>query len=54
MGINLFPIILEIMLWSEKYHTNPAHIKAIIREAKKDKAGFIKAAINELKKNLAD
>jgi DNA-binding HxlR family transcriptional regulator len=54
MGINLFPIILEIMLWSEKYHTSPAHIKAIIREAKKDKAGFIKAAINELKKNLAD
>lgn len=54
MGINLFPIILEIMLWSEKYTTNPAHIKAIIREAKKDKAGFIKASIKELKKNLAD
>ena len=54
MGINLYPIILEILLWSEKYSTNPAHIKAIIRVAKKDKAGFIKASIKELKKNLAD
>lgn len=54
MGINLYPIILEILLWSEKYATNPAHVKAIIREAKKDKEGFIKASIKELKKNLAD
>ena len=49
-GIDLFPILVEIHLWAEKYFTIPATIKAIIKEAKKDKAGFIKASIKELKK----
>jgi DNA-binding HxlR family transcriptional regulator len=49
-GIDLFPILVEIHLWSEKYFTIPNDIKAIIKEAKKDKEGFIKASIKELKK----
>lgn len=49
-GIDLFPILVEVHLWAEKYFTIPADIKARIKEAKKDKVGFIKASIKELKK----
>ena len=49
-GIELFPILVEIHLWAEKYLTIPPNIKAIIKEAKKDKEGFIKSSIKELKK----
>jgi DNA-binding HxlR family transcriptional regulator len=49
-GIDLLPILVEIHLWAEKYFTIPVDIKAIIKEAKKDKAGFIKASIKELKR----
>ena len=48
-GIDLFPILMEIHLWAEKYFTIPADVKAIIKEAKKDKEGFKKAYIKELK-----
>jgi DNA-binding HxlR family transcriptional regulator len=49
-GIELFPILVEIHLWSEKYFTIPPDIKARIKGAKNDKEGFIKASIKELKK----
>ena len=49
-GIELFPILVEIHLWAEKYFTIPPNIKAIIKEAKKDKDGFIKSSMKELKK----
>ena len=49
-GIELFPILIEIHLWAEKYFTIPPNIKAIIKEAKKDKEGFIKSSMKELKK----
>jgi len=49
-GIDLFPILMEIHLWAEKYFTIPADIKAIIKEAKKDKEGFIRTSMKELKK----
>jgi DNA-binding HxlR family transcriptional regulator len=49
-GIELFPILVEIHLWAEKYFTIPPNIKAIIKEAKKDKEGFIKSSMKELKK----
>jgi DNA-binding HxlR family transcriptional regulator len=49
-GIELFPILVEIHLWAEKYFTIPADIKTRIKGAKIDKEGFIKAAIKELKK----
>ena len=49
-GIDLFPVIMEIHLWADKYFTIPADIKAAIKEAKKDKEGFIKMITKELKK----
>ena len=47
-GIDLLPIMIEINLWAEKYFPIPADRKAMLKEVKKDKAGFIKAAIKEL------
>jgi len=52
-GIDLLPILIEVQLWAEKYLTIPDDIKAIIKEAKKDKDGFIKFMTKELKKQLA-
>ncbi len=49
-GIDLLPIVLEIYLWAEKHMLIPNEIKAIIKEAKKDKEGFIKSMTKELKK----
>jgi DNA-binding HxlR family transcriptional regulator len=49
-GIDLVPVMIEISLWAEKYFTIPEDRKAILKEVKKDKAGFIKAAIKELGK----
>ena len=49
-GIDLLPIMIEINLWAEKYFSIPADRKAMLKEVKKDKEGFIKASIKELKK----
>ena len=42
-GIDLLPIMLEINLWAEKYFAIPDDRKTMLKEVKKDKAGFIKA-----------
>jgi len=47
-GIDLVPVMIEISLWAEKYFSIAADRKAMLKEVKKDKAGFIKAAIKEL------
>lgn len=47
-GIDLVPVIIEISLWAEKYFPIPGDRKAMLKEVKKDKAGFIRAAIKEL------
>jgi DNA-binding HxlR family transcriptional regulator len=47
-GIDLVPIMIEISLWAEKYFSIPEDRKAMLKEVKKDKAGFIKAAMKEL------
>jgi DNA-binding HxlR family transcriptional regulator len=49
-GIDLLPIMIEINLWAEKYFSIPADRKAMLKEVKKDKEGFIKNSIKELKK----
>jgi len=49
-GIDLFPLMVEIMLWAEKYFTVPEIRKPMLREIKKDKAEYIKTAVRELKK----
>jgi len=48
-GIDLLPIIMEIFIWSDKYLSIPADIKATIKEAKKDKDKFVKRVTKELK-----
>lgn len=49
-AIDLLPIMIEMYFWSDKYLTLPADIKAMIKEVKKDKEGFIKSMTKELKK----
>src|SRR5918993_373314 len=47
-GIDLLPIMIEINLWAEKYFTIPDDRKAMLKEVKKDKGGFIKSMTKEL------
>jgi DNA-binding HxlR family transcriptional regulator len=47
-GIDLLPILIEINLWAEKYFSIPDERKAMLREVKKDKIGFIKAMTKKL------
>lgn len=49
-GIDLLPVMVEINLWAEKYFPIPAERKEMLKEVKKDKAGFIKAMTKELEK----
>jgi DNA-binding HxlR family transcriptional regulator len=49
-GIDLLPIMIEINLWAEKYFSIPADRKAMLKEVKKDKPGFIKSMSKELEK----
>jgi DNA-binding HxlR family transcriptional regulator len=49
-GIDLLPIMIEINLWAEKYYQIAEDRKAMLKEVKKDKAGFIKSMSKELKK----
>ena len=50
MGIDLLPIMIEIILWAEKYFPIPADRKAMLKEVKKDKAAFIKSMTKELER----
>jgi DNA-binding HxlR family transcriptional regulator len=47
-GIDLLPVMIEINLWAEKYFPMPEDRKAMLKEVKKDKAGFIKTMTKEL------
>lgn len=47
-GIDLLPLMIEINLWAEKYFSIPEDRKALLKEVKKDKAGFIKTMTKEL------
>ena len=51
-SIDLLPIIVEIHIWAEKHFDIPADIKAMIKEAKKDKDEFIKTTTRQLKKQI--
>jgi len=48
-GIDLLPLMIEIGIWSEKYYDIDKAKKAELKEVKKNKEGFIKAKIKELK-----
>jgi DNA-binding HxlR family transcriptional regulator len=49
-GIDLLPVLIEVNLWAEKYFKLPDDIKAVMKEAKKDKELYIKSLKKELKK----
>jgi DNA-binding HxlR family transcriptional regulator len=52
-GVDLFPTIIEISLWAEKYYQIAAERKAMLRVVKKDRAGYIKS-LNKAWENLSD
>ncbi|MET0462975.1 MAG: helix-turn-helix domain-containing protein, partial [Chitinophagaceae bacterium] len=47
-GIDLVPVMIEISLWAEKYLPISKERKSLLKEVKKDKAAFIRAAIKNL------
>lgn len=49
-GIDLLPVMIEINLWAEKYFPIPDERKAMLKEVKKDKTGFIKAMSKDLER----
>jgi DNA-binding HxlR family transcriptional regulator len=51
-GIDLLPILIEVYIWSDKHLEMPSDIKAMIKEAKKDKEKFVKQLTKELKTEL--
>ena len=51
-GIDLLPVLIEIILWSAKYDPKTAAPKEFIAAAKKDKKGLIRDIIKNIKKNV--
>ncbi|WPO84441.1 helix-turn-helix domain-containing protein [Chryseobacterium sp. JJR-5R] len=51
-GIDLMPLLIEINLWAEKYSIIPESQAMILKEVKKDKAGFIGKQIDVLKREV--
>lgn len=50
-GIDLFPIFIEIYLWSEKYFEIPRELKAKLKEVKKDKEAFKRLLSKDLRED---
>ena len=49
-GIDLMPVLVEIIAWSEKYHDVHPYAKEFAKQLKKNKAGVIKKLSDSLKK----
>ena len=49
-GIDLLPIMIEINLWAEKYFFMSEERKAMLKEVKKDKVGFIRAMTKRMER----
>lgn len=52
MGIHLFPILVEITLWADKYLHLPPHEELLPEEAHVDKVNYIQATLEKLKKEI--
>ena len=48
-GIDLIPILVEIIAWSEKYYEVHPQAKAFAKQIRKDKLGLIKMITTNLK-----
>lgn len=52
-GIDLLPVLLELILWSSKYDDKVSFDANLISSAKKDKSQFLKEITTRLKKEMA-
>lgn len=48
-GIDLVPMLVELITWSEKYHDVHPHAVQFVKMVKKDKEGLIKGLKDSLK-----
>lgn len=51
-GIELFPVLIEISLWAEKYYEIPEERKNVLEKAKQNKAAFIEKGIKKMKEGI--
>lgn len=51
-GIDLLPVVVETMLWANKYYPLSVERKAILNDMSKDKEAFIKDTSLELQKAI--
>jgi DNA-binding HxlR family transcriptional regulator len=51
-GIDLIPLMVEIIAWSEKHHDVHPYAKQFAKQLKKDKEGVIREIKNGLKEKL--
>lgn len=49
-GIDLIPVMVEIIAWSEKYHDVHPYARQFAKQLRKDKLGVIKSVREELAK----
>ncbi len=52
-GIDLVPVLVEVILWSAKHDSQTATDVKFVRKAKKDKEGMIKEIMTMLKEELS-
>ena len=50
MGINLLPVMVEISIWGNKYFEISSDARALVKQAKHNKEGFMKLLSARLKK----
>ena len=51
-GIDLLPVIIEMSVWFDKYYDLIPERKTALKAMTKDKAGFIKTTVQQLKKEI--
>lgn len=49
-GIDLIPVLVEIISWSEKYHDVHPYAKEFAKQLKRDKAGVLKGLFESAKR----
>jgi DNA-binding HxlR family transcriptional regulator len=49
-GIDLIPVLVEIIAWSEKYHEVHPHAKDFAKSLRKDKEGVVKGIFEKARK----
>lgn len=52
-GIDLLPVLVEVVMWSAKYDKNTAADVKFVNRVKRDKDGLLKQISSDLKKELS-